>query len=158
MTDQDYRSLGRKMTEHCVYAIGDPQSLEFALVQDKRRKCAELKARRSRRSVGDQGKIALKRLPAGQRPTIHAVARQLSLSSRTLQRRLAESGVTFQQLLDEARRELAHHYLRQSSVELNETAYLLGYGDPNSFFRAFHDWEGTSPGQWRLNHRSQSVR
>jgi len=89
---------------------------------------------------------------AGQRPTIHAVARQLSLSSRTLQR-LAESGVTFQQLLDEARSALAHHYLGQSSVELNETAYLLGYGDPNSFFRAFHDWEGTSPGQWRLNHR-----
>jgi len=114
---------------------------------------AELKAHRSRRSVGDQVKIALKRLLAGQRPTIHAVARQLNLSSRTLQRRLAESGVTFQQLLDEARRELAHHYLGQSSVELNEAAYLLGYGDPNSFFRAFHDWEGTSPGQWRLNHR-----
>jgi AraC-like DNA-binding protein len=114
---------------------------------------AELNARRSRQTLGDQVKSALKRLLAGQRPTIQTVARQLNLSSRTLQRRLAEGGVTFQQMLDEARRELAHHYLGQSSVELNEAAYLLGYGDPNSFFRAFHGWEGTSPGQWRDNHR-----
>jgi AraC-like DNA-binding protein len=49
----------------------------------------------------------------------------------------------------EARRELARHYLLHSSLELNETAYLLGYEDANSFFRAFHQWEGTSPGQWR---------
>jgi AraC-like DNA-binding protein len=72
------------------------------------------------------------------------------LSTRTLQRRLTEQGITFQQLLDQARRELAHHYLLHSSRELNETAYLLGYADANSFFRAFHHWEGTTPGQWRV--------
>ena len=49
--------------------------------------------------------------------------------------------ITFQRLLDEARRELARHYLLHSSRELNETAYLLGYEDANSFFRAFHQWE-----------------
>jgi serine/threonine protein kinase len=76
--------------------------------------------------------------------------RELHLSTRTLQRRLTEHGITFQRLLDEARHELACHYLLHSSRELNETAYLLGYEDANSFFRAFHHWEGTSPGQWRL--------
>jgi AraC-like DNA-binding protein len=114
---------------------------------------AELDARQSVMSVSDQAKAVIKRLLAGQRPTIHDVARQLGMSSRTLQRRLTDGGLTFQRLLDEARRELAHHYLAQASLELNETAYLLGYEDANSFYRAFQHWEGTSPGQWRRNRR-----
>jgi AraC-like DNA-binding protein len=73
-----------------------------------------------------------------------------------LQRRLTEQGITFQRLLDEARRELARHYLLHSSLELNETAYLLGYEDATSFFRAFHQWEGTSPGQWRQHQKNSS--
>lgn len=71
---------------------------------------------------------------------------------RILQRRLTEDGITFPELVEEARHELARHYLLHSSLELNETAYLLGYEDANSFFRAFHDWEGTWPGQWRTLH------
>ena len=94
-------------------------------------------------------KAALKRVLAGRRPAMPDVAKELGLSTRTLQRRLNDEGVSFQQLLIDARRELARHYLMQPSLELNETAYLLGYEDPNSFFRAFHEWEGTSPGQWR---------
>ena len=53
--------------------------------------------------------------------------------------------MTFHQLVEETRRELAHHYRRHGSVELNEAAFLLGYEDANSFFRAFQGWEGTSP-------------
>jgi AraC-like DNA-binding protein len=96
----------------------------------------------------------LKQLLAGRRPEIRDLARELHLSTRTLQRRLAEQDVTFQRLLDEARRELARHYLLHASRELNETAYLLGYEDANSFFRAFQNWEGTSPGQWRTLQKS----
>ena len=59
-----------------------------------------------------------------------------------MQRRLIEEGSTFQDLLEEARREMARHYLRQPSLELNETAYLLGYEDPNSFIRLFTNGKG----------------
>jgi AraC-like DNA-binding protein len=110
---------------------------------------AELREQLAQKTFSEQAKGILKRLLAGQRPSVDALARELHLSTRTLQRRLTEQDVTFQRLLEEARRELAHHYLLHSSLELNETAYLLGYEDANSFFRAFHHWEGTSPGQWR---------
>ncbi|MDT8066803.1 MAG: AraC family transcriptional regulator ligand-binding domain-containing protein [Terriglobia bacterium] len=109
----------------------------------------ELSQRLLQKTIAEEVKAALKRLLAGQRPGIAAVARDLRMSTRTLQRRLTEDGVTFQQLMQEARRELAHHYLLHTSFELNETAYLLGYEDANSFFRAFQAWEGTTPGQWR---------
>jgi len=113
---------------------------------------AELKQQLAEKNLREQVKGILKRLLAGQRPDIHHVARELHVSTRTLQRHLTEDGATFQQLMEEARRELARHYLLHSSLELNETAYLLGYEDANSFFRAFHRWEGTSPGQWRTSH------
>jgi AraC-like DNA-binding protein len=110
---------------------------------------SELKARNASVTVGEQVKQTLRRLLAGKRPTLQDVAQELGLSARTLQRRLTDAGITFQQLVEDTRRELAHHYLKERSVELNEAAFLLGFEDANSFFRAFHQWEGTSPGEWR---------
>ena len=111
---------------------------------------ADLTEQLAQKTFSEQAKAILKQLLAGHRPGIEDLARELHLGIRTLQRRLTEQGVTFQRLLEEARRELARHYLLHSSVELSETAYLLGFEDANSFFRAFHQWEGTSPSQWRI--------
>jgi AraC-like DNA-binding protein len=113
---------------------------------------SELTQRLAQKSFSDQVKGIVKKLLAGQRLTLRDVAHELRLSTRTLQRRLTGERAKFQQLMEEARRELAQHYLLHSSLELNETAYLLGYEDANSFFRAFHHWEGTSPGEWRAVH------
>ena len=113
---------------------------------------AELTQQLAQQSVSEQVKGILKRQLAGQRPGLETVAGELRLSTRTLQRRLTGERATFQRLMEDARRELARHYLLHSSLELNETAYLLGYEDSNSFFRAFHYWEGTSPGEWRASH------
>ena len=89
---------------------------------------------------------------AGKRPTLRDVAQELGITARTLQRRLSDARLTFKELVEGIRRELARHYLKQTKVELNETAFLLGFEDANSFFRAFQLWEGTSPGEWRTRH------
>jgi AraC-like DNA-binding protein len=115
---------------------------------------AEL-ARQQFHGVRDEVKSTVKRLLAGRRPDLREVARALGASARTLQRRLAEAGATYQELLEEARRDLARHYLLHSSLDLSETAYLLGYEDASSFFRAFHDWEGITPGRWRESRKSR---
>ena len=113
---------------------------------------SEMKARNTSNGISEQVKQMLRQLLAGKRPTLQDVAQELGLSARTLQRRLTDAGFTFQQLVGETRRELAHHYLKQPTVELNEAAFLLGFEDANSFFRAFQIWEGTSPGEWRGRH------
>jgi AraC-like DNA-binding protein len=119
---------------------------------------AELSQQLAQKTFREQVKATLKKILAGQRPELRAVARELRVSTRTLQRRLTGERATFQQLIAEARRELAKHYLLHSGLELNETAYLLGYEDANSFFRAFHQWEGTTPGEWRASHAMRSAR
>jgi AraC-like DNA-binding protein len=118
---------------------------------------AELTRQLAQKTISEQIKGIVKKLLAGRRPTLQDVARELHLSTRTLQRRLTDEGVTFQQLMEGARRELAQHYLLHSSLELSETAYLLGYEDANSFFRAFHHWVGTSPAEWRAVHTSPAA-
>lgn len=93
----------------------------------------------------------------GQRPSIDVISQTLHMSPRTLQRRLQESGSSFQRVLDEARHLMARYYLSNSVLELNEAAFLLGFEDPNSFGRAFRNWEGMPPSDWRENHRPTSA-
>jgi AraC-like DNA-binding protein len=113
---------------------------------------AELAQELAATSFKEHLKAVLKRSLAGRKPRVEDAAHEMRVSVRTLQRRLLDEGLTFQSLVEDARREMAHHYLRQPSLELIDTAYLLGYEDPNSFIRAFQRWEGTSPGQWRSGH------
>jgi AraC-like DNA-binding protein len=85
----------------------------------------------------------------GGRPDLASVARSLRMSQRTLQRRLREEGTSHQRLLDEERARLARHYVGQSSLSLQEIAFLLGFSDQPAFHRAFQRWTGEAPGQFR---------
>lgn len=105
-------------------------------------------------STSSRVKWVVKRMLVGGLPDIGQVARELGLSSRTLQRRITDEGTSYRRLIGDARHELARQYLRQRSLEFGETACLLGYEDPNSFFRAFRNWEGTTPGEWRAAQNS----
>lgn len=107
-----------------------------------RRRLSELEADAS---TGDRVHAALlEMLPAGE-ASVEAVAKRLMVSSRTLQRRLRDAGTSYQVVLNETREALARHYLANSSLPAAEISFLLGYDDPNSFYRAFHGWTGETP-------------
>jgi AraC-like DNA-binding protein len=86
---------------------------------------------------------------------IQAVARALATSVRSLQRRLAAAGVSYQQLLDLARKDAAERHLMESSLSIGEVAYLLGYSEAAAFNRAFRRWHQQTPQAFRARHREE---
>lgn len=78
-------------------------------------------------------------------PSTEAIARGLHMSGRTMQRKLDEAGLTFQELLDDVRRTRATLYLEDPRMGLSEIAFRLGYADVRSFARAFKRWTGVAP-------------
>lgn len=100
----------------------------------------------------------LKRSLTGGRPDIQIVAQELGVSDRTLQRRLTDENTSFKQLLNQARHEQARVYLADPSLDIKEVAFLVGYEDQNSFYRAFRLWEGETPTNWRSKQVSWSNR
>jgi AraC-like DNA-binding protein len=88
---------------------------------------------------------------------ISAIARHLGISTRTLQRRLATAGLSYQELLDETRREAAETCIINSALSVGEIAYLLGYSEPAAFHRAFRRWTGTTPHVFRARRRDRVV-
>lgn len=110
------------------------------------RRLAELDARAS---SAERVRAALVELLPGGAASVDAVAARLGASARTLQRRLHDEGETFAGVLARTRTELAHHYLGTTAFSAAEISFLLGFEDPNSFYRAFHAWTGTTPEQAR---------
>ncbi|MFC9689252.1 AraC family transcriptional regulator ligand-binding domain-containing protein [Kribbella sp. NPDC056951] len=109
---------------------------------DLRRRLADLQASAT---VADRVRAALtETLPAGD-ASIGAVTQQLATSARTLQRQLSQEGTSFQAILAGTRENLARHYLINGELRTSEIAFLLGYDDTNSFYRAFRTWTGTTP-------------
>jgi AraC-like DNA-binding protein len=100
-------------------------------------------------STSEQVRAALLELLPTGRATIDHVARDLAVSTRTLQRQLKGEGTSFQSVLAETRESLARHYLTEGRLGTHQIALLLGYDEPKSFFRAFHSWTGTTPEQAR---------
>lgn len=93
-------------------------------------------------------RIVLDMLEQGQ-PSLEKVAGALHVSSRTLQRRLDRAGTSFAEVLDDVRRSAAVSYLRDRRIAISETAFLLGFSEPSTFYRAFKRWTGSTPADYR---------
>ncbi|MBV8659093.1 MAG: AraC family transcriptional regulator [Burkholderiales bacterium] len=113
-----------------------------ALLAARRREHAEL-------PILSETRQAIVMLLAHDGATLARVAGALSLTPRTLQRRLSEAGTSFQQVLDSTRKALAADYIGEASMSLTDIAFLLGFSEQSSFSHAFRDWYGQSPASYR---------
>jgi AraC-like DNA-binding protein len=122
------------------------EPLWAAFKPDLRRRLADLD---TLATTAQRVKAALlEGLPSGQ-ASVEDVARKLALSGRTLQRRMAAEGTSFQDILDRTREALARHYLEKTTLPAAEISFLLGFVEPNSFHRAFKGWTGATPDEVR---------
>ncbi|MFN6568942.1 AraC family transcriptional regulator [Dendronalium sp. ChiSLP03b] len=86
----------------------------------------------------------------GELPSIEAIARSLAISVRQLQRELQAEGTSYQQLLDDTRKELALRHLKNPNTPIHDVAFLLGFSEPSAFHRAFKRWTGQTPRTYRV--------
>ena len=81
-------------------------------------------------------------------------ARRLGLSRRTLARRLASEGLTFEGVLSELKADLAKRYLREEALAISQIAWLVGYREVSAFTHAFKRWTGKTPAEVRAQEKA----
>lgn len=100
-------------------------------------------------SLIDLATMQIERLVTHNRPSIHLLAETLGIRVRTLQYHLAQSGLSYRQLLSEARFRLAARWLEDTNRPIAQVADELGYSETSSFTRAFQKLSGVSPRTYR---------
>lgn len=108
-----------------------------------------LAALKEKYSLSDQVKALLRAMLADGSPRKEFVAEQMGMNVRTLHRKLADEGQSYQQILDELRSELACKYLQQPHLSVEDIARKLGFTESRSFIRFFKGCNGLTPGEYR---------
>jgi AraC-like DNA-binding protein len=103
-------------------------------------------------SVTDRIRRLLRKRLGGELPSLEEVGEALAITPQTLRRRLRDEGRGFQQIKDELRRDAAIEYLLQTPLPLLEIANRVGFSEASTFHRAFKQWTGVAPGEYRLVH------
>ncbi|MGN2484033.1 AraC family transcriptional regulator [Acinetobacter calcoaceticus] len=93
----------------------------------------------------------LLKLHPAQWPELKDVAQQLNISEATVQRRLKHEGVSYQQIKNEIRCDIAVERLSKTNDSIQDISEDLSFQDPSAFHRAFKKWTGVSPGAYRNN-------
>jgi AraC-like DNA-binding protein len=88
-------------------------------------------------------------VPPSRSPKLEEVAASLMMSTRTLERRLRAAGTSYRRIDNDVRMQLAGECLGAGYLSIKEVAYLLGYSQPGTFYRAFKNWYGVTPGEFQ---------
>lgn len=100
-----------------------------------------------------QVRLAIGEAIRGRNPSLSVTARQLKISARTLQRKLAELNTSHSDVLDGVRKALSVRYLQNPSLSFGEIGFLLGFQEVASFYRAFRRWHGITPSEYRKSNQ-----
>lgn len=92
--------------------------------------------------------LLIESIPAGD-DGIESIAKEMALSVRSLQRKLANENTTFIKQLNHTKELLARNYLKDKNITNDEIAFLIGYSDENAFRRAFRNWTGVTPREYK---------
>lgn len=103
-------------------------------------------------SLTDRIRRMLRKRLGGELPSLEEVGDSLAVTPQTLRRRLREEGRGFQQIKDELRRDTAIEFLVQTKLPLIEIANRVGFSEASTFHRAFKNWTGVAPGEYRSSH------
>lgn len=123
--------------------LANPQTVAVCEAQCR----ALVERRRNRSGIANQVRERLTKFGA-LHEGMPGVARELGMSTRTLRRKLEESGTTFRALLDEVREALADELLASGALSIEDVAVRLGYAEASSFIHAFKRWKGTTPASY----------
>ena len=93
----------------------------------------------------------IKFLPLG-KTDIDSISNELGMTKRNLQYKLQSEGTSYQELLDKMRNNRAKYFLEQLDLSIVDVAFLVGYSEQSAFNRAFKNWTGITPGEYRREH------
>ena len=99
--------------------------------------------------IQNQIENLIRRSLQSQRYQIEHIANNLSMHPRTLQRKLKEAGISYSEVVENIRKEVATERLENSNITIMQLSDYLGYKDNTAFARAFKKWFGVTPMQWR---------
>jgi AraC-like DNA-binding protein len=145
-SDRNAMKLDERILEHRVAQL---PRYAFGILCEKAD--ARLKDLHSAKTMRGRVESALMPVLHTGAASMESIADRLGFSRQTLFRRLQEESVTFEEIFDALRRDMALDYLRGGKTTVSEVAYLVGFSDPASFSRACKRWTGKSPSTLRAS-------
>ncbi|WP_233270233.1 AraC family transcriptional regulator [Stutzerimonas stutzeri] len=112
---------------------------------------------RNDESISAQIRQRLREKSPDQWPELDQLAKMLTMSNSTLQRRLQAEGISYQRLKDNLRRDMAINLLCQADLTVSDIAAQTGFQETSAFHRAFKKWTGVSPGAYRRSHADDAA-
>lgn len=130
--------------EHRVLETYDPEAVEMLGILR-----TSLHSRLSSKvDIVEEVRLALRRKP-GEFPSLECIAEGLAMSSRTLHRKLGQSDLRYQDLLDDERQRIAEDLLLNTSMNIQQISIQCGFSEAQNFSQAFRRWRGKSPSDFR---------